>query len=209
MDSIIIRGKRIHSFFIYTSSGSGKFTAHWNNGVTVENEWAIKHIEQSADEVRITSEDKITGLEMPGYMWFSSPEISVDLSHCPSLRKLICMYSGKMDLSHNRNLRLLSIKSSSMPALDLRGNPKLECLAIMKCDRIKTLDLSACPRLKHMRLYSCPALKNVRLGKDSALRLYEYKNAALSRESEDGILGIIERNGGYVEKIYLGDTSQW
>ena len=209
MDSIIIRGERIHSFFIYTSSGSGKFTAYWNNGVTVENEWAIKHIELSADEVRITSEDKITGLEMPGYMWFSSPEISVDLSHCPSLRKLICMYSGEIDLSHNRNLRLLSIKSSSMPVLDLRGNPKLECLAIMKCDRIETLDLSACPRLTHLRLYSCPALKNVMHGKDSALRLYEYKNAALSRESEDGILGIIERNGGYVEKIYLGDTSQW
>ena len=96
-----------------------------------------------------------------------------------------------------------------MPALDLHANPKLECLAIMKCDRIETLDLSECPRLKHLRLYSCPALKNVRLGKDSALRLYEYKNAALSRESEEKIWGIIERNGGYVEKIYLGDTSQW
>lgn len=208
-NEIIIRGKLIPSFFISTSSKSGKFTAHWNNGVTVENEWGIEYIERSADEVRITSDDKITGLEMHEYMWISYPGISVDLTHCKSLRELVCMYPGEMDLSHNRNLRILSIKSSSMTALDLQANPKLEQLEIMNCDNLEVLDLSHCPRLKLLQLCYCPALKTVILGDESALHLYEYKAVALSRESEDKILCTIERNGGYVEKIYLGDSSQW
>ena len=208
-NEITIRGKRIPSFFVYTSSKSGKFTAHWNNGVTVENEWGIEDIERSADEVRITSDDKITGLEMLGYSWLSNPGISVDLTHCKSLRELVCMYPGEMDLSHNRNLRILSIKSSSMTTLDLQANPKLEQLEIKNCDGLEILDLSNCPRLVHLQLCYCPALKTVILGDESALHLYEYKAVALSRESEDKILCTIERNGGYVEKIYLGDTSQW
>ena len=208
-NEIIIRGKRIPSFFVYTSSKPGKFTAHWNNGVTVENEWGIEHIERTADEVRIISDDKITGLEMLGYSWLSNPGISVDLTHCKSLRDLICTYSGEIDLSHSWNLRILSIQNSSMTTLDLHGNPKLERLEIKNCDNLEVLDLSNCPRLKLLRLCYCPALKTVILGDESALRLYEYKAVALSRESEDKILYTIERNGGYVEKIYLGDTSQW
>ena len=208
-NEIIIRGKRIPSFFVYTSSKPGKFTAHWNNGVTVENEWGIEHIERTADEVRIISDDKITGLEMLGYSWLSNPGISVDLTHCKSLRDLICTYSGEIDLSHSRNLRILSIQNSSMTTLDLHGNPKLERLEIKNCDNLEVLDLSHCPQLEVLRLCYCPALKTVILGDESVLHLYEYKKVALSRESEDKILCTIERNGGYVEKIYLGDNSQW
>ena len=87
------------------------------------------------------------------------------------------------------------------------NNHRLETLKIFHCNNLKKLDLiSNCTGLKHLVLYCCQKLDSVILNDKSELEYVSYNyNTAIAGESEDRLLAAIERNGGCVEKTYLGD----
>ena len=229
MNEILIDDDFWGQFYYVKIPGGGTLTAEWKSGeIETANgsgflidRWygltgsgTATRSEKRRDKcVRIYSDEAITVCELEGAWTYGfyvrQGKVHIDTNNCPSLQHFHCAKVSSLDLSENPDLSRISISYSDLAELDLSNNGKLEMLILYHCDNLEVLDLSNCPQLKLLQLCYCPALKTVILGDESALHLYEYKAVALSRESEDKILCTIERNGGYVEKIYLGDSSQW
>ena len=202
--------------------GSGTLTAEWGNGkieqadieVISFDRWGdLNRFQEETSHIRIRlsteAENGIISFRLVApwaYGWHSRARVHIDISRCPSLQQLTCAKVQSLDVTQNTNLERLEIWYADLQELNLDNNHRLETLKIFCCNNLKKLDLSNCPGLKHLVLYCCQKLDSVILNDKSELEYVSYNyNTAIAGESEDRLLAAIERNGGYVEKTYLGD----
>lgn len=209
-------------------SGSGTLTAEWGNGKIEQADGEVIQIVRRDDldnpycpnlprketrhnRVRLSTEAEngIISFRLVApwaYGWHSRARVHIDISRCPSLQQLTCAKVQSLDVTQNTNLERLEIWYADLQELNLDNNYRMETLKIFCCNNLKKLDLSNCPGLKHLVLYCCQKLDSVILNDKSDLEYVSYNyNTAIAGESEDRLLAAIERNGGCVEKTYLGD----
>lgn len=219
-------------FYSVVIPGSGTLTAEWGNGKIEQIEGEViwldrwdgldnpycpnlprKETRHNRVSLSTEAENGIISfrLEAPWayggpYGWHSRAQVHIDISRCPSLQQLTCAKVQSLDVTQNTNLEGLEIWYADLQELNLDNNHRLETLKIFHCNNLKKLDLSNCTGLKHLVLYCCQKLDTVILNDKSELEYVSYNyNTAIAGESEDRLLAAIERNGGYVEKTYLGD----
>lgn len=209
-------------FYTVEVPGGGTLYAEWGNGkieqtngnAIFDNRYGLNGVYESKgrhNRVRIFT-DAPKGITVFGLLapWLSGfpdwGKVRIDVSRCISLQQLYCAKVLSLDLSQNINLEELKIGHSSLRELNLDNNCRLEVLELFNCKSLRKLDLRACPCLRHLVLYSCPSLDTLMLNEKSELDYVSYNyNTAIAGESEDRLLEIINRNGGSVEKTYLGD----
>ena len=222
MNEILLDDDFWGQFYEVIIPDGGTLTAEWGNGRVekaagkifwFDKRYGIDNIYNHKirhNTVRLSTEapSGITAFGLMAswsYGFYDRGKVSIDTSLCPSLERLCCAKIQSIDLSRNINLKSLGIWYSGLQALDLSNNCKLRTLEIFKCGNLKELDLRGCPGLKRLVLYSCPSLVSLLLSGDSELEYVSYNyHTAIAGESEDRLLATIERNGGSVEKTYLG-----
>ena len=202
--------------------GSGTLTAEWGNGkieqadievISFDRWGGLNRVQEETrhNRVRLSTEAEngIISFRLVApwaYGWHSRARVHIDISRCPSLQQLTCAKVQSLDVTQNTNLEKIEIWYADLQELNLDNNHRLETLKIFHCNNLKKLDLSNCPGFKHLVLYCCQKLDTVTLNDKSELEYVSYNyNTAIAGESEDRLLAAIERNGGYVEKTYLGD----
>lgn len=226
MNEILINDDFWGQFYCAVIPGGGTLTAEWKSGeietdsgsVFMFDRWygltgtvPARRPENRRNKcVRIYSDDAITvfGLEAAWTYWVYDRygQVRIDTSRCPALQELTCAKVLSLDVSKNINLEMLTVHYSDLKELDLSHNGKLTRLEIHHCDNLLALDLTACPKLKHLVLRSCPSLHTLILNDNSELDYVSYNyDTAIAGESEDRLLETIGRNGGRVEKFYVGD----
>lgn len=182
-----------HAGFSFKLKPGTNIRVDWGDGRTSQLHWTgskdnvlLDHRYKCSKSVRNDYRVVVSSTSQDAIIGFASHTIDMeivglDISRCQSLEELFFNDLQAIDLTHNKNLKGLTLEFYHGESIDISCNPKLERFVVRSSDALKTLSFTKNPMLKEVDCSLCHKLTKVAIANDCSIEKFEYEDSPINQ----------------------------